>query len=148
MKTPVTMSAERESVVKNNPGLRLIPRSQIFESSLNRRTEIIKKRSPPHNPGEILKNRESKTVVHAWDLHRCWYFVEGVMPVDTKSPEIKTELIEGVPFYFLSRAIADQIKKKRETIALIEVRQGAGRFFTITVKSSENSMLRRRIAER
>ena len=70
------------------------------------------------------------------------------MPVDTKSPEIKTELIEGVPFYFLSRAIADQIKKKRETIALIEIRQGTGRFFTITVKSSENSMLRRRIAER
>ena len=69
------------------------------------------------------------------------------MPVDTKSPEIKTELIEGVPFYFLSRAIADQIKKKQETIALIEVRQGTGRFFTITVKSSENSMLRRRIAE-
>ena len=69
------------------------------------------------------------------------------MPVDTKSPEIKTERIEGIPFYFLSRAIADQIKKKQETIALIEVRQGTGRFFTITVKSSENSMLRRRIAE-
>ena len=57
------------------------------------------------------------------------------MPGETKSAEIKTELIEGVPFYFISRAIADQIKKKRETIALIEVRQGAGRFFTITVKS-------------
>ena len=70
------------------------------------------------------------------------------MPGETKSPEIKTELIEGVPFYFLSRAIADQIKKKQETIASIEVRQGAGRFFTITVKSSENSMLRRKIAER
>ena len=70
------------------------------------------------------------------------------MPGEMKSPEIKTELIEGVPFYFLSRAIADQIKKKRETIALIEVRQGAGRFFTITVKSSDNSLFRRRIAER
>jgi len=70
------------------------------------------------------------------------------MPGETKSAEIKTELIEGVPFYFLSRAIADQIKKKQETIALIEVRQGTGRFFTITVKSSENSMLRRRIVER
>jgi len=46
MKTPVMLSAERESVVKNNPGLRLIPLSQIFEISLNRGTEIMEKDHP------------------------------------------------------------------------------------------------------
>ena len=46
MKTPVTMSTERKSVVKNDPGLRLIPRSQIFEISLNRGTEIMEKDHP------------------------------------------------------------------------------------------------------
>ena len=65
MKTPVTLSAEKESVVKNDPGLRLIPRSQIFESSLNREPEINKKRSPLCTLGEILVDKESKTGVHA-----------------------------------------------------------------------------------
>ena len=46
MKTPVMLSAERESVVKNDPGLRLIPRSQFFEISLNRGTEIMEKDHP------------------------------------------------------------------------------------------------------
>ena len=70
------------------------------------------------------------------------------MPGETRSPEITSEQIEGIPLYFLPRAIADQIKKKRETIALIEVRQGAGRCFTITVKTSECRVLRRKCAER
>lgn len=70
------------------------------------------------------------------------------MPGEMRPPEISTELIEGIPLYFLPRAIADQIKKKRETIACIEVRQGAGRFFTITVKTSECRVLRRKCAER
>ena len=46
MKTPVMLSAERESVEKNAPGLRLIPRSQIFEISRNRGTEIMEKDHP------------------------------------------------------------------------------------------------------
>jgi hypothetical protein len=43
MKIPVTMSAELFSVVKNDPGRRLIPRSRIFEVSLNRGPETIGK---------------------------------------------------------------------------------------------------------
>ena len=43
MKTPVMLSAERFSVVKNNSGNRLIPRSRIFEVSLNRGPETIGK---------------------------------------------------------------------------------------------------------
>jgi hypothetical protein len=36
MKIPVMLSAERFSVVKNDPGRRLIPRSRIFEVSQKR----------------------------------------------------------------------------------------------------------------
>jgi hypothetical protein len=43
MKKSVTLSAERFSVVKNDPGRRLIPRSRIFEVSLNRGPETIGK---------------------------------------------------------------------------------------------------------
>jgi len=43
MKIPEMLSAERESVVKNDPGRRLIPRSRIFEVSLNRGPETIGK---------------------------------------------------------------------------------------------------------
>lgn len=62
-------------------------------------------------------------------------------------PEMGSEQMEGIPLYLIPRAIADQIRKKRETIASIDVRQGAGHFFTITVKTSERRMLRRRNAE-
>jgi len=62
-------------------------------------------------------------------------------------PEMGSEQMEGIPLYLIPRAIADQIRKKREAIASIDVRQGAGHFFTITVKTSERRMLRRRNAE-
>jgi hypothetical protein len=43
MKIPVMLSAERFSVVKNNSGNRLIPRSRIFGVSQNRGPETIGK---------------------------------------------------------------------------------------------------------
>jgi len=63
-------------------------------------------------------------------------------------PETISEQIEGIPLYLIPRAIADQIRKKRETIASIEVRQGAGHFFTITVKTSERRVFRPSIARK
>jgi uncharacterized protein (DUF779 family) len=72
----------------------------------------------------------------------------GVMSGETESPEITAEQIEGIPLYLIPRAIADQIRKKRETIACIDVRQGAGHFFTITVKTSERRIYRRSIARK
>jgi hypothetical protein len=62
-------------------------------------------------------------------------------------PETISEQIESIPLYLIPRAIADQIREKRETIASIEVRQGAGHFFTITVKTSERRGLRSRCAQ-
>ena len=41
------------------------------------------------------------------------------------------------------RAIADQIRKKREAVAYIEVRPEKGHFFTITIKTSERRVFRR-----
>ena len=43
MKKSVMLSAERFSVVKKDPERRLIPRSRIFEVSLNREPETIGK---------------------------------------------------------------------------------------------------------
>jgi hypothetical protein len=47
MKNPVTISAESVSVVKIDPGNRLIPRSRIFEVSPNRGPETIGKDNTP-----------------------------------------------------------------------------------------------------
>ena len=40
----------------------------------------------------------------------------------------------GIPLYLIPRAIAEQIKKKREAIVYIEAKPEKGHFFTITVK--------------
>jgi hypothetical protein len=58
------------------------------------------------------------------------------MTGETESPEITVEQIEGIPLYLVPRTIADQIKKKRETITFFEVRERARHYFTITVKTS------------
>jgi len=63
-------------------------------------------------------------------------------------PEMGSEQMEGIPLYLIPRAIADQIRKKREAIASIEVRPGRGHFFTITVKTSERRIYRRSIARK
>jgi len=71
----------------------------------------------------------------------------GVMPGETETPEIASEQIEGIPLYLIPRAIKDQIQKKREAVASIDVRQGVGHFYTITVTTSERRMLRCRNAQ-
>ena len=48
--------------------------------------------------------------------------------------EMDSEDMVGIPLYLIPRAIADQIKKKRETIVYIEAKPEKGHFFTITVK--------------
>jgi hypothetical protein len=72
---------------------------------------------------------------------------ESVMPGETISPDIASEQIEGIPLYLIPRAIRDQIQKKREAVARIDVRQGVGHFYTITVTTSERRMLRCRNAQ-
>jgi hypothetical protein len=72
---------------------------------------------------------------------------ESVMPGEMKSPEIASEQIEGIPLYLIPRAIRDQIQRKREAVASIDVRQGVGHFYTITVTTSERRMLRCRSAQ-
>jgi hypothetical protein len=55
--------------------------------------------------------------------------------------------MEGVPLYLIPRAIRDLIQKKREAVASIDVRQGVGHFYTITVTTSGRRMLRCRNAQ-
>lgn len=64
------------------------------------------------------------------------------MSGETLSPDTGSEQIMDIPLYLIPSVIAEQIRKKRETVAEIEVRQGAGHFFTITVKTSEARVLR------
>jgi len=64
------------------------------------------------------------------------------------TPEVGSERMEGIPLYLIPRAIADQIRKKREAIASIDVREGGGHFFTITVKTTERRIYRPSIARK
>ena len=60
-------------------------------------------------------------------------------------PEMGSEQIDGIPLYLIPRAIKELIQKKREAITSIDVREGRGHFFTITVKTSERRIYRRSI---
>ncbi|MDO8873936.1 MAG: hypothetical protein Q7V05_14590 [Methanoregula sp.] len=62
-------------------------------------------------------------------------------------PGINSELMAGIPLYLIPRAIADQIKKKREAIVYIEARPEKGHFFTITIKTSEHRVTWNKDAE-
>ena len=62
-------------------------------------------------------------------------------------PGINSELMPGIPLYLIPRAIADQIKKKREAIVYIEARPEKGHFFTITIKTSEHRVTWNKDAE-
>jgi hypothetical protein len=66
------------------------------------------------------------------------------MPGETNASDTAAEQIEGIPLYLIPRAIADQIQKKREAVASIDVRQGVGHFYTITVMTSGPRVLRRK----
>jgi hypothetical protein len=72
--------------------------------------------------------------------------LEFVMPDEIEYPDLALVQIDGIPLYLIPRAIRELIQKKREAIASIDVRQGAGHFFTITVKTSERRIYRRSIA--
>ena len=54
-----------------------------------------------------------------------------------------SERIKDIPLYLIPKTIADQIRKKREAVAYIEVRPEKGHFFTITIKTSERRVFRR-----
>ena len=53
----------------------------------------------------------------------------------------------GIPLYLIPRAIAEQIKKKREAIVYIEAKPEKGHFFTITIKTSEHRVTWNKDAE-
>lgn len=67
-----------------------------------------------------------------------------VEPGETESPDLASEQIEGIPLYLIPRTIADQIQEKREAVASIDVRQGVGHFYTITIMTSGPRVLRRK----
>jgi hypothetical protein len=66
-----------------------------------------------------------------------------VEPGETDASDA-AEQIEGIPLYLIWTVIKDQIQKKREAVARIEVQQRAGHFYTITVMTSEPRVLRRK----
>ena len=67
---------------------------------------------------------------------------------EEESSEINSEEFEGISLYLISQVIKEQIQKKRESVAGIDVRPGAGHFFTITVKTSERRVFRPSIARK
>ena len=62
-------------------------------------------------------------------------------------PGINSELMPGIPLYLIPRAIADQIKKRRDAIVYIEAKPEKGHFFTITIKTSEHRVTWNKDAE-
>ena len=72
---------------------------------------------------------------------------EATQSGEGETPKIFSEQIEGITLYLIPRAIADLIHEKREAVANIDVRQGAGHFYTITVTTSERRMLRSKRAQ-
>ena len=56
-------------------------------------------------------------------------------PGETKSPDIASEQIKGIPLYLIWTVIKEQIEKKREAVVHIEVQPSmwttASRFFSI-----------------
>jgi len=64
------------------------------------------------------------------------------------SSEIISEQFEGISLYLISQVIKEQIQKKRESVAGIDVRPGTGHFFTITVKTAERRIYRPSIARK
>ena len=69
-------------------------------------------------------------------------------PAEEGSSEINSEEFEGISLYLISQVIKDQIQKKRESVAGIDVRPGTGHFFTITVKTAERRIYRPSIARK
>lgn len=69
-------------------------------------------------------------------------------PGETKSPDIASEQIKGIPLYLIWTVIKEQIEKKREAVVHIEVRPWRGHSFTIIVKTSERRIYRPSIARK
>jgi hypothetical protein len=64
------------------------------------------------------------------------------MPGEAKAPEISTEKIEGIPLYLITTTIADQIRKKRESVFLITVEKKFHHRYTVTVETRDEYTLR------
>jgi hypothetical protein len=64
------------------------------------------------------------------------------MPGEEKAAEISTEKIEGIPLYLITTTIADEIRKKRESVFLIMVEKKFQHRYTVTVETRDEYALR------
>ena len=59
------------------------------------------------------------------------------MPGEVACPPVVTEKIEGIPLYLIPKAIAEQIKLKRESVFLIRVERRFNHRYTVIVESRD-----------
>ncbi len=59
------------------------------------------------------------------------------MPAEAACTGGATETIDGIPLYLIPRVIAEQIKKKRETVFCIRVERRFNHRYTIVVVARE-----------
>jgi len=64
------------------------------------------------------------------------------MPGEGKQSGISTEIINGIPLYLIPKTIADQIRKKRESVFLIAVEKKFHHRYTIIVETYDEYALR------
>lgn len=61
------------------------------------------------------------------------------MPAEAACPGGTTETVEGIPLYLIPRVIAEQIKKRRETVFSIRVERRFNHRYTIIVVARAES---------
>lgn len=59
------------------------------------------------------------------------------MPAEAACPGGTTETVEGIPLYLIPRVIAEQIKKRRETVFSIRVERRFNHRYTVIVVARE-----------
>ncbi|WP_321504571.1 hypothetical protein [uncultured Methanoregula sp.] len=64
------------------------------------------------------------------------------MPDEERRPEESTEMIEGIPLYLIPKAIADQIRRKREAVFQIQVERKFHHRYTVKVETFGEHALR------
>ncbi|MFA4823624.1 MAG: hypothetical protein WC593_00550 [Methanoregula sp.] len=64
------------------------------------------------------------------------------MPGEAGCPVAAIENIEGIPLFLIPKAIADQIKKKREAVFLITVEKRFHHRYTVVVETRDEYVQR------
>jgi len=57
------------------------------------------------------------------------------MPGDPKSPEVVSEKIEGIPLFLIPKIVADQIRKRGDTVFQIQVERKFHHRYTVIVET-------------